>query len=318
MVNNELIILKTLESVLGSSKKTSKGNYAFNCPLCYKNNQKPQKLEINLITHQYQCWICGSEKGGLKGKKLDFLFKKINTPNSKLQELQSFLSYNITPKSEVIENNKKVELPKEYKPLFNINPKDLTARQALNYLKSRGLSLIDILKYQIGYCESGRYTNKIIIPNYSATGELNYFIARSFVEGDSKKFDAPSIDKNSIIGFENLINWNLELIICEGPFDAIAIKRNAIPLYGKSISKSLKIKLFNEQVKKIYLALDTDALKTTIKISEELLNMGKILYLVNLDGKDPSEIGSEHFTELIQQSKEFTFSDLLSLKLNNL
>jgi hypothetical protein len=314
-MNNNELILKTLESVLGHSKKTSKGNYAFNCPSCYKNNHKPKKLEINLNTHQYQCWICGSEQGGIKGKKLDFLFKKIEAPLSKIQELKSFLSYCTTYKTDKIEGLKEVELPKEYKPLFNISQKDLTARQALSYLKSRNLSLVDILKYQIGYCESGRYANKIIIPNYSATGKLNYFIARSFEEDPINRFSAPSVDKNSIIGFENLINWDLPIILCEGPFDAIAIKRNAVPLYGKTLSKELTKKLLSNEVKNIYLALDSDALKSTLKIAGDILHSGKKLYVIKLDGKDPSDMGFEHFTELVQQSQEFTFSDLFSLKL---
>jgi hypothetical protein len=46
-----------------------------------------------------------------------------------------------------------------------------------------------------------------------------------------------SSDKN-IIGFENMINWNVPIVLCEGAFDAIAIKRNAIPLFGKNISKN--------------------------------------------------------------------------------
>jgi hypothetical protein len=40
-----------------------------------------------------------------------------------------------------------------------------------------------------------------------------------------------------IIGFELFINWNVPIILCEGVFDAIAIKRNAIPLLGKTIQK---------------------------------------------------------------------------------
>ncbi len=37
------------------------------------------------------------------------------------------------------------------------------------------------------------------------------------------------------IPFEIFINWNSPIIRCEGMFDAISIKRNAIPLLGKNI-----------------------------------------------------------------------------------
>jgi DNA primase len=307
------ILLGLLQSVIGKGKATSKGNYAFVCPFHTSKPAGKFNLEINLIPttdnkNRWHCWGCDR-----KGLTISSLFKALKVEGDKYKELNSILG--TTYKTDRIENLKEVTLPKEFKPLFNISQKDLTARQALAYLKHRNITLIDILKYQIGYCESGRFSNKIIIPNYSATGKLNYFIARSFEEDPFKRFDAPSTDKNSIIGFESLINWNLPIILCEGPFDAIAIKRNAIPLYGKTLSKELTKKLLSNEVKNIYLALDSDALKSTLKIAGDILHSGKKLHVIKLDGKDPSDMGFEHFTELVQQSQEFTFSDLFSLKL---
>jgi DNA primase len=308
MVNG--ILLGLVQSVLGKGNATSKGNYAFHCPLC--NHRKP-KLEINLVPttkneNPWHCWACD-----VKGKTISSLFKAVKVEGSKYSELNSILG--TTTKINQSEFNLSVELPKEYKLLCNISKTDITARHALSYLKKRGITPTDILKYQIGYCEAGRYANKIIIPNYDSKGKLNYFIARSFEKDPAKKFDAVSADKNAIIGFENLINWDLPVILCEGAFDAIAIKRNAIPLYGKTLSKQLTKKLLTNDIKDIYLALDNDALKSTLKIADELLKSGKKLHVVQLDGKDPSDMGFEHFTHLIQTSEEFTFSDLFSLKL---
>jgi len=174
---------------------------------------------------------------------------------------------------------------------------------------------MDVLKYQIGYCEKGRYANKIIIPTYNIDGQLDYFVARSFEKEPSRKYDAPPSDKN-IIGFENMINWNIPIVLCEGAFDAIAIKRNAIPLFGKNISKKLMQKLVTSEVKKVYLALDKDAIKSTYKIAKQLLEAGKKLFVIDLDDKDPADMGFALFTNKIQQSQEFTFSSLFNLKLS--
>lgn len=309
MVNG--ILLGLVQSVLGKGNATSKGNYAFHCPLC--NHRKP-KLEINLVPttkneNPWHCWACDA-----KGKTMASLFKAVKADKEKYSELNSILG--TTTKIDHSEFNLSVELPKEYKPLYNLSKTDIIAKHALSYVKKRGITSTDILKYQIGYCETGRYANKIIIPNYDANGKLNYFIARSFEKDPSKKYDAVSTDKNSIIGFENLINWDLPVILCEGAFDAIAIKRNAIPLYGKTMSKQLTKKLLSNNIKDIYLALDSDALKSTLKIAGDLLQSGKRLHVVQLEGKDPSDMGFEHFTHLVQQSQEFTFSDLFSLKLS--
>ena len=61
--------------------------------------------------------------------------------------------------------------------------------------------------------------------------------------------------------------------------------------------------------------VDSDALKSTLKIAGDLLQSGKELHVIKLDGKDPSDMGFAHFTTLVQQAEQFTFSDLFSLKL---
>ena len=67
---------------------------------------------------------------------------------------------------------------------------------------------------------------------------LNYFTARSFEKEPFRKYKNPSVSRD-IVPFEMFINWSSPLVLCEGPFDAIAIKRNAIPLLGKNIQSSL-------------------------------------------------------------------------------
>ena len=134
-------------------------------------------------------------------------------------------------------------------------------RQARAYLDQRGITTEDIIKYNIGYCETGKYKNSVIIPSYDSKGRINYFISRSFEKDPARKYNAPSCNKNELIGLEYFINWKVPVILCEGIFDAIALKRNAIPLFGKSIPKALMMKLVQSDVKTVYLALDKDALK---------------------------------------------------------
>jgi hypothetical protein len=45
------------------------------------------------------------------------------------------------------------------------------------------------------------------------------------------------------------------------------------------------------------------------------MNEGKEVYLVELNGKDPSEMGFGHFTDLIQNTFPLSHSDLLGKKL---
>ena len=74
-----------------------------------------------------------------------------------------------------------------------------------------------------------------------------------------------------VVGFELFINWNEPIVLCEGPFDAIAVKRNCIPLFGKQILKSLKRKIVEKKVSTIYISLDTDAISDSLKMVEEFM-----------------------------------------------
>jgi DNA primase len=118
-----------------------------------------------------------------------------------------------------------------------------------------------------------------------------------------------------MIGLEYFINWNVPVILCEGIFDAIAIKRNAVPLLGKTIPRALMMKLIDPQVKTVYVSLDKDALKDALKYAEELLNLGKDVYLIDLQDKDPSDMGFEKFTTLVHDAEQLSLGELIYKKL---
>ena len=207
-----------------------------------------------------------------------------------------------------------INLPKEFKPLIELTKSDIKGRQALAYLKNRGVSKADILRYNIGYCDGGVYDYMIIIPSYSHEGSLNYFVARNYNPHSPVKYKNPPMSKDTV-PFELFINWSSPLILVEGMFDALAVKRNAIPLLGKHIQRELMKKIVTSQVQKIYIALDKDAQKDAVKFCEQLMNEGKEIYLVDLEDKDPSEMGFKAITHLIQNTLPLNQYDLMAKKL---
>ena len=307
MINELLVSL--VSRVLGEGKMTARGNRAFHCPLC--NHHKP-KLEINFTDnkkghHPWHCWVCNE-----KGKYLNTLFKKIKALPEHFSELKSLVKTGYQVKDvEVIKYD--LKLPEEFIPITN-NNKNIIGKQAWFYLKNRGITIEDVEKYNIGYCEYGRYAKMIIIPSYNKNGQLNYYTGRSFEKDPYIKYKNPEASRN-IIPNEHLINWSLPLVICEGMFDAIAIKRNAIPLLGKNIQSELMKKIVTSTIEKIYIALDADAMKQTIKFAEEFINEGKEVYLIDLKEKDPSEMGFHDFTNLIQNTFPLTSYQLMERKL---
>lgn len=308
MNRNELLV-NLVNGVLGSGKDTARGNKSYTCPKCH--HHKP-KLEVNFNEssphyQSYACWACG-----FKGRTISSLFKSIKANPEKFTELKSLVkSFNHIRETQVVDS---ITLPNEFICLNNVDNSDLMSRHALAYLKNRHVSKYDILKYNIGYCKTGLYKNMIIIPTYDANGKLNYFTARSFEKNPYIKYRNPSLSRD-IIPNEHLINWNIPLILCEGLFDAIAIKRNAIPLLGKNIQSNLMKKIVTSLVDKIYIALDRDAIKQALRFCEMLLAEGKEVYLVDLQDKDPGEMGFENFTKLIQNTVPLTYYDLMEQKL---
>ncbi len=305
MVNELLVNL--VNSVIGAGKRTARGNQAYHCPFC--NHHKP-KLEINFTEHKqghnpWHCWVCNKQ-----GKTINSLFKQVQATPEQFSELKKLVKTG-SEVSEVVVSNV-LELPKELKSLIDNN--DIIARHAKAYLKSRNITLDDVLKYNIGYCDSGRYANMIIVPSYDADGRLNYFTGRSFEKNPYVKYRNPEVSRD-IIPFELFINWDSPLILCEGPFDAIAIKRNAIPLLGKNIQQNLMKKIVTSSVEKLYIALDVDAQKQALQFAEYFMNQGKEVYLVELEGKDPSEMGFAHFTKLIQNTYPLDQYELMEKKL---
>lgn len=307
-------LLQLLESVLGKGKSTSGNNIAFFSP--FVSHYKP-KLEIDIETNHngenpWHCWI--SDK---KGRSISSLFKQLNLSKEKFEQLSRIIeSTKYRVNTTVTEKQVVLQLPNDYRPLW-IEKKTPDYRNAMHYLKQRGLTLFDILKYRIGYCETGEYTGKIIIPSYNAEGQLNYFVSRAYYSADTQKHKNPKVSKD-IIGFELFINWAEPIVLCEGSFDAIAVKRNAIPLFGKIIQPALQRKIIEERVKNIYLCLDPDALKNAIQIAERFMSEGLNVYFVNLKSGDASELGFNKITEILADTDVLTFEKLMELKMGML
>ena len=163
-------LVKLLEKVLYPSYEMKGGEHAFHCPFC---NHHKKKLQINLETQKWHCWVCNQG-----GYKIGILLRKINAPKNIISEVLKLLGDYKGVKHEKDEKTEyNVSLPQCYTPLWKKSD-DPIYKNAIHYLRQRGIGSVDILRYSIGYCSSGGYSNRIIIPSYDADGKLNYFMAR--------------------------------------------------------------------------------------------------------------------------------------------
>ena len=302
----EDLLKQLLESILGRSKSARGGEEAvFNCPSC---NHRKKKLTVNLASQKFQCWVCG-----YKGHRAFQLLKKAGAPGAAfgaLKEIDKQYNFKSKVKQKVDANT--LQFPHGVTPIMSSSA--ILSKHALHYLNQRGITQQDVVKYDLHYCEQGPLRNMVVIPSYDKDGFLNYYVGRSFDKNAYIKHKLASSTKD-IIGFEMYINWDLPVILCEGAFDAMAIKRNAIPLFGKKLSTTLMKKIIKSNVEKIYLALDEDALKDAFNHAETFMSYGKKVYLIEMGDKDPSELGFEQFTKLLHNATELTTSILMKKRL---
>lgn len=298
-------LVPLLDDILGSHKQFAKGEHYYFCPFCHHHRPK---LAVNVNTGMWHCWKCDRA-----GRSLLSLVRKLHVPPEIRKDIVSILRAH-TPKKELTDDVQiePLTLPTEFVPL--VEGKGITVRRAISYLKNRGIRRADCIQYNIGYCVGGLYDNRIIIPSYDGLGRLNYFVGRDFTDSQYIKYRNPPVSKN-VIGFESRINWEYPVVLAEGMFDAIAIRWNAIPLIGSTISQALKAKILETKVP-VYLALDDDALKKTVKIARTLMDEGISVRFVELSGHDPADIGFAGMQRLIRMAQPMNLSLLVNLKLS--
>lgn len=298
-----MTILSLLQEILGPYQQ-QRDEYLFSCPFCHHHKKK---LSINISTNKWKCWICGS-----KGGHILWLVKKLNVTKTVLNELKELLSEVDITQFKTTTSEVVLRLPPEYKPLWKPE-KNYQYYHATTYLKRRGFTSNDILRYRIGYCTEGTYAHRIILPSYDRNNHLNYFTARLFYE-EGMKYKNPPVSKNVII-FENMVDWSEPIILCEGMFDAITLRRNAIPLMGKTLPKNLERALLENNVKNVIVFLDIDAKTEAIEMEQKLRQYNIDTKLVLTEGKDASEMGFEESWKSIQNARQTNFKELIEQRL---
>ena len=213
------------------------------------------------------------------------------------------------------ETEQLIKLPKEYVCLAK-KSLPYSAKDPLSYLMSRHVSSKDILYYKIGYCETGTYRKRIIIPSFNENGNCNFFIARTYRE-DWLKYKNPPVSKNIIFN-DLLIDWASPITLVEGAFDALKIK-NSIPLLGSTLGKNTKLfKKIALKQPKIYIGLDGDALVKSLNVISSMIEYGLEVYLLNtLNIEDIGAISKFEAEKLKETSKIMNTENIFDIYWRN-
>jgi len=298
-------LLHIFEAFLGNSPRgvSDHGQVQFNCPFC--DSGKPN-MECNFQKGVYKSWCCPDESG-----KLSKLIRKFGNETlfqeyvNEIKYIRESRLYQILNKDSFLDE----DFGENFLTLPNCCSKlklnNFKHKSAFDYCKSRGITENIINKYNIhctdSYCNDWKYKNRIIIPSYDRWNNLNYWVGRIYKKNlyQTKYLNPTDISKKNIIFNENLIQWDGDVRLLEGPFDHIVVP-NSTPTLGKVLDTTFYLyEMLMKKAVSVTLVPDMDAFDDWLQIGYILNNgrlKGKIkicignIYNKDLEITDPSSV----------------------------
>lgn len=334
------MITDYLDAILGegTSHNTSKGvQYSYACPLC---NDYKERLFVNVGRGKFICHNCTTAGttvtlisliNNITWKEAltvyrEYSGKEVALPEDIESEVYSRLI-------DVDTSTSNIEIPKFVYPLpeeFILleEAKGKVGREALNYVRSRGVSLDTCTKQYIGYCEEGKYADRIIMPDFE-NGELVYWQARTWkpqpkipvlkqfyrkvlnptLDEEQVAQGIVAIDKSDVVSNIDNIKENGVAIICEGKFDSYTIGDSGACIHGKHMSDEQFIKIVRNKkhISTVIVMLDGDAFDKAIQTAKRLYGHFNDVWIARLPGdQDPNTLGKKGVAEAINSAMMYS------------
>lgn len=291
--------LEILKDVLGYYSKTN-DEHLFKCPKC---DHHKRKFSVNLEKNVFKCWVCDYSGRSIRRVVRRFgSFKSRQAWDETEDRVDINQFYDLFSENKEEETEQFVDLPKEFVSLAN-GTNNHTSRIPLKYLYDRGINKKDILQWKIGYCPTGKFGGRVVVPSFSLSGRANYFVARSYKKG-SYKYMNPQASRDIV--FNHLyLDFDEDLTIVEGVFDAIIAGPNAVPILGSTLNEESP--LFQEIVRNdtpVYIALDRDAKKKENRLIEKFLEYGIEIYKIDTTAYD--DVGAMPKANFLRLKKKAT------------
>lgn len=277
------------------------------CPSCGKE----KKFGINISFDRTNCFSCGFHQRPLA---LIIELENLTTYNEAYTFLDAFetAEYLETPKEFIKED--RGDLPEGYR-LISIGDSEM-GKRARTYMKNRGFDIDELTLKGVGYCVSGKYFGRIIIPFYEA-GKVIYFNARQFFEISNDKFKNPSIAEFGI--GKSLLMYNADCLhiyrrvyMMESAMNCLTFGENAFAIGGKIISKYQLSKVLRSPCKEVVIVLDPDAMLQALQTALEIVDHKKVKVIEMPEKKDVNDIGRKATLSLIKSTPWESYSKLYS------
>lgn len=271
-------LLDYLEHRLGAHQGSGP-EYQFFCPFCIDregSESSQRKLWCNLAKGASHCFRCGYgctswerffrelNGGSLRLEELALLKGEMAPPERDLATAVQGILHAATPGPVTLQA---VACPPEMvrlAPHAAAATPPLPLRRAFRYLRTRGVSAAQVVRFDLGFCVGGRYAQRVIFPVYQHGAQV-YFTNRYCGDHPCKSLNpasAPGAYRRNLclLNYDN-VRGHPQVAVAEGPFDAMAFP-HAVALLGKTISTAqvdLLAALVPHGLQEVVVALDADA-----------------------------------------------------------
>lgn len=294
-------VQSALEGRIGDCKAAGEEELRFNCPRCRHEDHRlyinPDKVR-NGIMGWFFCHECH-----FKGT-LEFLFRYLGlgAPDEVLALSVDVLRQRLI--QGVVRDETPPRLPLEL-PQSDVTP-CVYHRASLEYLLKRGLTEAQVASAQLFVRISDGY-RRIYFPELDTTGDVVYAVSRRYLDDDNApKYS--SIGNSVSRGVYRLTacGYGAEIVVTEGPIDALVLWDNAVALYGTFMSPT-QFDMLHKASNRFVIALDDDATEFSQALCTELMSRGCTVRWVELPGgDDPAAIGRARFDELREATPVLT------------
>jgi hypothetical protein len=290
-------LLNRLKKLFPNGKQSSGSWYNITCPFCQEagfGEDTGKHLGLNYKLGYTNCWRC---------KKRIKLTWFLESRGYRLNEDELVFESSST----INQINPEILFPENYVSLFSLIGSDSYAHtKALDYAELR-LGLPLAIKLSVGFCETGKYANRIIVPMFDSNDNIIYFIARSVFKYSKPKILNPPGQRRSI-----LFNWNTaknfsEIYLMEGVFGAVVAYPYGVATLGKEITEEQILLILKSKVKIINVVLDGNAIPDAYSVAERILSYTNQVRVRVLELKKETQPDDFDLQYLIGLKRHYSF-----------
>lgn len=291
-------ISKYIFANLERAKKGSTGQISAVCPFC----EKWGSFYVDAKTGDYICFKCSDDNPKARGRHLVGIIAEVE--NISWQKARTLLLKNLLERrrketlpslidkikalreTDENESEEKIEpLPDEFVSVY-----ERKKWRFPTYLKERGVKRKTARAWGLGFCNRGRYRNRIIIPIICPSGES--FTSRDITGNQQPKYLNPvcPFQSHLLLGWSQ-IQKSGDLVLVEGPLDAIKLSQNgfnALALGGKVLHPEQIRMLTTLPSDTVTIMLDPEERAAPLEVAKQLVFIFEGVYISILPiGTDP-------------------------------